>query len=144
MKEKVIELLSLFGVTAAASDPLIDFAIKLVEDTIKNKINQEVIPEGLQTVEQYMIAGQYLMLKKSAGQLEDSGFQIEQAEKSIQEGDTSISFADETMTAEYLINYLMTYGQDQLNRYRKLEWKWHGIRHDSKERCKSSGQTDAL
>jgi ferritin-like metal-binding protein YciE len=122
MKEKVIELLSLFGVTDAASDPLIDFAIKLVEDTIKNKINQEVIPEGLQTVELYMIAGQYLMLKKSAGQLEDSGFQIEQAEKSIQEGDTSISFADETMTAEYLINYLMTYGQDQLNRYRKLVW----------------------
>ena len=122
MKEKVIELLSLFGVTDAASDPLIDFAIKLVEDTIKNKINQEVIPEGLQTVEQYMIAGQYLMLKKSAGQIEDSGFQIEQAEKSIQEGDTSISFADETMTAEYLINYLMTYGQDQLNRYRKLVW----------------------
>ena len=122
MKEKVIELLSLFGVTDAASDPLIDFAIKLVEDTIKNKINQEVIPEGLQTVELYMIAGQYLMLKKSAGQLEDSGFQIEQAEKSIQEGDTSISFADETMTAEYLINFLMTYGQDQLNRYRKLVW----------------------
>ena len=122
MKEKEIELLSLFGVTDAASDPLIDFAIKLVEDTIKNKINQEVIPEGLQTVEQYMIAGQYLMLKKSAGQLEDSGFQIEQAEKSIQEGDSSITFADETMTAEYLINYLMTYGQDQLNRYRKLVW----------------------
>ena len=122
MKEKVIELLSLFGVTDAASEPLIDFAIKLVEDTIKNKINQEVIPEGLQTVELYMIAGQYLMLKKSAGQLEDSGFQIEQAEKSIQEGDNSISFADETMTAEYLINYLMTYGQDQLNRYRKLVW----------------------
>lgn len=122
MKEKVIELLSCFGITDAASDPLIDFAINLVEDTIKNKTNQNAIPEGLQTVELYMIAGQYLMLKKSAGQLEDSGFQIEQAEKSIQEGDTSISFADETMTAEYLINYLMTYGQDQLNRYRKLVW----------------------
>lgn len=122
MKEKVIELLSCFGITDAASDPLVDFAINLVEDTIKNKTNQNTIPEGLQTVELYMIAGQYLMLKKSAGQLEDSGFQIEQAEKSIQEGDTSISFADETMTAEYLINYLMTYGQDQLNRYRKLVW----------------------
>lgn len=122
MKEKVIELLSCFGITDADSDPLVDFAINLVEDTIKNKTNQNTIPEGLQTVELYMIAGQYLMLKKSAGQLEDSGFQIEQAEKSIQEGDTSISFADETMTAEYLINYLMTYGQDQLNRYRKLVW----------------------
>lgn len=122
MKEKVIELLSCFGITDAASNPLVDFAINLIEDTIKNKTNQNTIPEGLQTVELYMIAGQYLMLKKSAGQLEDSGFQIEQAEKSIQEGDTSISFADETMTAEYLINYLMTYGQDQLNRYRKLVW----------------------
>lgn len=122
MKEKVIELLSCFGITDATSDPLVDFAINLVEDTIKNKTNQNTIPEELQTVELYMIAGQYLMLKKSAGQLEDSGFQIEQAEKSIQEGDTSISFADETMTAEYLINYLMTYGQDQLNRYRKLVW----------------------
>lgn len=122
MKEKVIELLSCFGITDAASNPLVDFVINLIEDTIKNKTNQNTIPEGLQTVELYMIAGQYLMLKKSAGQLEDSGFQIEQAEKSIQEGDTSISFADETMTAEYLINYLMTYGQDQLNRYRKLVW----------------------
>ena len=122
MKEKVIELLSCFGITDADSDPLIDFAINLVEDSIKNKTNQNTIPEGLQMVELYMIAGQYLMLKKSAGQLEDSGFQIEQAEKSIQEGDTSISFADETMTSEYLINYLMTYGQDQLNRYRKLVW----------------------
>lgn len=122
MKEQVLKLLACFGVTDAAEDPLLDFSIRLVEDTIKNKTNQNAIPEGLQTVELYMIAGQYLMLKKSAGQLEDSGFQIEQAEKSIQEGDTSISFADETMTAEYLINYLMTYGQDQLNRYRKLVW----------------------
>ena len=80
MKEKVIELLSCFGITEAASDPLIDFVINLVEDTIKNKINQETIPEGLHTIEVYRIAGQYLMLKKSSGQLEDSGFQIEQAE----------------------------------------------------------------
>lgn len=64
MKEKVIELLSCFGITDAASDPLVDFAINLVEDTIKNKTNQNAIPEGLQTVELYMIAGQYLMLKK--------------------------------------------------------------------------------
>lgn len=122
MKEKVIELLSCFGVTGADSDPLLDFVINLIEDTIKNKINQETIPEGLHTIEVYRIAGQYLMLKKSSGQLEDSGFQIEQAEKSIQEGDTNITFSEESMTAEYLINYLMTYGQDQLNRYRKLVW----------------------
>lgn len=122
MKEKVIELLSCFGVTGADSDPMLDFVINLVEDTIKNKINQETIPEGLHTIEVYRIAGQYLMLKKSSGQLEDSGFQIEQAEKSIQEGDTNITFSEESMTAEYLINYLSAYGENQFNRYRKLVW----------------------
>lgn len=122
MKEQVLKLLTCFGVTDAADDPLLDFSIRLVEDTIKNKINQDAVPDGLQTVEVYRIVGQYLMMKKSSGQLEDSGFVIEQAEKSIQEGDTSVSFGEETMTAEYLINYLAGYGEDQLNRYRKLVW----------------------
>lgn len=126
MREKVISFLDALGVTGAGDDPLLDFVIQSVTQTVKNETNQPTIPEGLETVAVYMAAGQYMSLKKGSGQLE--GFDLEAAEKQIKEGDTSITFAfgEGSLTPEQrldrLLAYLMTSGTSQFTAYRRLKW----------------------
>lgn len=126
LREKVISFLDALGVTGAGDDPLLDFVIQSVTQTVKNETNQPTIPEGLETVAVYMAAGQYMSLKKGSGQLE--GFDLEAAEKQIKEGDTSITFAfgEGSLTPEQrldrLLAYLMTSGANQFPAYRRLKW----------------------
>jgi len=126
MVEEVIVLLHQFGLTAVERDPLLDFVIQNVTQTIKNETNQSAIPEGLKNTAIYMAAGQYLNLKKGSGQLE--GFDLDAVEKQIQEGDTSITFAigDGSKTPEQrldgLIAFLMNSGTNQFSAYRRLRW----------------------
>ena len=115
-----------FGVTVADADPLLDFIISAVTERIKNETNQPAIPEGLNRLAMEMVAGQYLSLKKGAGQLE--GFDLEAAVKQIQEGDTNTVFAvgDGSTTPEQrldaLINYLVNGRTHEFIRYRRIVW----------------------
>ena len=126
MREDVVALLDAFGVTGAADDPLLDFIISTVTERIKNETNQPAIPEGLNRLAMEMVAGQYLSLKKGAGQLE--GFDLEAAVKQIQEGDTNTVFAvgDGSTTPEQrldaLINYLVNGRTHEFIRYRRIVW----------------------
>ena len=126
MREDVVALLDAFGVTGAAYDPLLDFIISTVTERIKNETNQPAIPEGLNRLAMEMVAGQYLSLKKGAGQLE--GFDLEAAVKQIQEGDTNTVFAtgEGSLTPEQrldnLTNYLMNGRTNEFLRYRRIVW----------------------
>lgn len=125
-KEKVVKLLDALGVTGATSDPLLDFILQSVTQTIKNETNQSTIPEGLGSVAVNMAAGQYLTFKKGAGQLEN--FDLEAAEKQITEGDTSVTFAigEGSLTPEQrldrLLDFLMYSGVSQFTAFRRLKW----------------------
>lgn len=126
MRDKVISLLKALGVTVPDTDPLIDFIINSVTERIKNETNQAAIPEGLGFMAVEMVVGQYLKWKKDCGQLE--GFDLDAAVKSIQEGDTNITFAigEGSATPEQrlnnLIEYLINGRTREFIRHRRLVW----------------------
>lgn len=126
MRDKVISLLKALGVTVPDTDPLIDFIINSVTERIKNETNQAATPEGLEFMAVEMVVGQYLKWKKDCGQLE--GFDLDAAVKSIQEGDTNITFAvgEGSATPEQRLNNLIEYLTNgrtrEFIRYRRLVW----------------------
>jgi len=93
---------------------------------IKNLSNLSEIPEGLENVAVNMAVGEFLNLKKSSGQL--AGFDLEAAVKTIQEGDTNISFAigEGSSTPEQrlnsLIDFLINGRVGEIYRFRRLVW----------------------
>ena len=112
---------------AAHDDPLLDIALNNVQWRIKNLSNLSEIPEGLESLAVSMAVGEYLNMKKCSGQLE--GFDLDAAAvKSIQEGDTNITFAlgEGSSTPEQrlnsLIDYLINGRIGEIYRYRRLVW----------------------
>jgi hypothetical protein len=119
-------MLTALGVAGAADDPLLDIVLNNVQWRIKNLSNLSEIPEGLESLAVSMAVGEYLNTKKCSGQLE--GFDLDAAVKSIQEGDTNITFAlgEGSSTPEQrlnsLIDYLINGRIGEIYRYRRLVW----------------------
>lgn len=127
MREKAVAMLTALGVAGAADDPLLDIVLNNVQWRIKNLSNLSEIPEGLESLAVSMGVGEYLNMKKCSGQLE--GFDLDAAAvKSIQEGDTNITFAlgEGSSTPEQrlnsLIDYLINGRIGEIYRYRRLVW----------------------
>ena len=127
MREKVVVMLTALGVAGAADDPLLDIVLNNVQWRIKNLSNLSKTPEGLESLAVSMAVGEYLNMKKCSGQLE--GFDLDAAAvKSIQEGDTNITFAlgEGSSTPEQrlnsLIDYLINGRIGEIYRYRRLVW----------------------
>ena len=127
MRDKAVAMLTALGVAGAADDPLLDIALNNVQWRIKNLSNLSEIPEGLESLAVSMAVGEYLNMKKYSGQLE--GFDLDAAAmKSIQEGDTNITFAlgEGSSTPEQrlnsLIDYLINGRIGEIYRYRRLVW----------------------
>ena len=120
-------MLTALGVAGAADDPLLDMVLTNVQWRIKNLSNLSEIPEGLESLAVSMAVGEYLNMKKCSGQLE--GFDLDAAAvKSIQEGDTNITFTKGkgSSTPEQrlnsLIDYLINGRIGEIYRYRRLVW----------------------
>ena len=127
MRDKAVTMLTALGVAGAADDPLLDMVLTNVQWRIKNLSNLSEIPEGLESLAVSMAVGEYLNMKKCSGQLE--GFDLDAAAvKSIQEGDTNITFAlgEGSSTTEQrlnsLIDYLINGRIGEIYRYRRLVW----------------------
>lgn len=127
MLEDVKARLASFGYTVTEADAwILDFIIQKVENHIKNQCNTSAVPEGLYEIAVDMAVGEFLLNKKSMGNL--AGFNLETAIKQIQEGDTSITYAigDGDLTPEkrldLLIDYLMNRGKNELLSYRCIKW----------------------
>ena len=127
MRDKAVTMLTALGVAGAADDPLLDIALNNVQWRIKTLSTLSEIPEGLESLAVSMAVGEYLNMKKCSGQLE--GFDLDAAAvKSIQEGDTNITFAlgEGSSTPEQrlnsLIDYLINGRIGEIYRYRRLVW----------------------
>lgn len=134
MLEDVTARLASFGYTVTEADAwVLNFIIKKVEDHIKvdcgvfdSTTSTIIIPEGLHNIAVDMVVGEFLLGKKSIGQL--TGFDISAAVKQIQEGDTSVTYSigsgDKTpeQRLDELILYLMNYGKGSLASYRSISW----------------------
>lgn len=127
MREQVIELLAALGVMVEPFDPLLDVLLDNVQYKVLNETGTRLpMEEGLQSVAVYMVAGEYLRMKKAAGQL--TGFDLEAAVKQIQQGDTNVQFAigEGSSTPEQrldaIIDYLVHGRERELYRYRRVIW----------------------
>lgn len=102
---------------------MIGFCTDKVESHIKNICNVTHIPDGLKNAEVDRICGEFLFSMKQVGKL-DEQFNLEVAVKSIQTGDTNVSFdvgdsSENRMNA--LLHYLMR-GDGDFVCYRKIRW----------------------
>lgn len=127
MLEDVKERLASFDYQVTEADSwMLTFLIQKVENHIKNICNISTIPEELLNIAVDMVVGEFLLNKKSMGNLE--GFDLEAAIKQIQEGDTSITYAigEGDLTPEkrldLLIDYLMNHGKNEIISHRCIKW----------------------
>lgn len=126
MNELVINRLECFGYEVLYSDLLI---IKFLIDKIKNRIkidcNIEEIPEELNNELVDVIVGNFLLEKKTFDSDSLKSINFEAVIKQIQEGDTNITFSDNSKTPEQrfdeFINHLVNRKID-LTCYRKIRW----------------------
>lgn len=125
----VKERLKSFGYELKAEDDFVlSFCIDKVRSSIKNEINWQDVPEGLEHVAIDMVVGEFLLSKKTFAPNELEGFDLDYAVKQIQTGDTNTVFAigEGSMTPEQrlttFINYLLSYGKAEFNSFRRLRW----------------------
>ena len=122
MRDKAVAMLTALGVAGAADDPLLDMYLTKGQWRNKNLTNLTEIQEAMES----LAVCEYLNMKKCSGQLE--GFDLDAAVKSIQEGDTNITFAlgEGSSTPEQrlnsLIDYLINGRIGEIYRYRRLVW----------------------
>lgn len=129
MLERIKERLQSIGYAVKDSDDIaINFAMKKVENTIKNDCNISAIPDGLMNIAIDMVVGEFLMSKKTFAPNDLLNFNLDAAVKQIQEGDTNISFAlgegskTDEQRLDGFIDYLLNYGRDEFITYRRFRW----------------------
>ena len=124
MLEDVTKRLESFGYEVTEDDTwVLEFIIQKVENYIKNNCNIDTIPEELHQIAVDMSVGEFLLNKKSTGQL--TGIDLEAAIKQIQEGDTTVAFAIDSTPEERLdnlISHLLSYGKGSFASYRCIKW----------------------
>lgn len=126
IKEDVIKTLKSVGYEVVDTDLfLLEQSIEKVKSYIKNKTNQNKVPEGLKYIWIERSTGEFLYFKKSLNQLELKGLDFDRVAKEISEGDTKVVYEDTKTTGdkfEVYTTYLMTRGEDELLRYRRIVW----------------------
>lgn len=109
-------------------EPVLTFCVEKVRDTVRNEVNWQDVPEGLEHIAVDMAAGEFLLSKKTfmPGDLEE--LDLDYAVKQIQAGDTNTVFAigEGSLTPEQrltaFINHLLSYGKDEFGSYRRIKW----------------------
>lgn len=127
--EAVKERLKSFGYEVKADDEFaLTFCVEKVRSTIKNEINWQDVPEGLEHIAVDMAVGEFLLSKKTFAPTDLESLDLEYAVKQIQTGDTNTVFAtgEASLTPEQrlnnFLNYLLTHGRDEFSCYRRLRW----------------------
>ena len=104
---------------------LLEQSIDKVKFYILNKTNQNKVSVGLKYVWINRSVAEFLNFKKALGKLNINGLNFGRIAKEIGEGDTKVVF-DNTKTTgdkfEVFLGELMTYGEDEILKYRRLVW----------------------
>lgn len=118
-----------FGYEVRAEDDFaLAFCVEKVRSTIKNEINWQDVPEGLEYIAVDMVVGEFLLSKKTFAPADIAGLDLDYAVKQIQTGDTNTVFAtgEGSSTPEQrltsFINYLLSYGKGEFNSFRRIRW----------------------
>ncbi len=123
----VLKRLSSLGIETDKSDEFsITFAVEKVRSTIKNEINWQDVPEGLENIAADMAVGEFLLGKKTFAP-DSLNIDLSYAVKQIQAGDTNTVFAtgESSLTPEQrldnFINYLLSYGKGEFASFRRVK-----------------------
>ncbi len=104
---------------------LISESIEKVKNKIRNKTNQKEVPQGLKYVWINQSVGEFLNFKLKIGKLQIESLNFGRMAKEITDTGVKVSY-DDTMTTgakfESFLTTLLTYGEDQFYRYRRLVW----------------------
>lgn len=127
--DEVKKRLQSFGYEVKESDMFsLTFCIEKVRSSIKNDVNWQDVPEGLEHIAVDMAVGEFLNAKKTFTPDELSNFDLDFAIKQIETGDTKTVFAtgEGSSTPEQrltgFISYLLTYGKSEFNSFRRIRW----------------------
>lgn len=125
MKNLVIERLkTLSYIFDKKDEDLIHISMSNVDHYIKRKCNiSKVSNELFNNIFVDLVCYEFLIVLKQIGKLDDV-FNIETAIKSVQAGDTNISF-DTSGTNDNRLDVLLKYlerGRSELVSYRKIKW----------------------
>lgn len=127
--DAVKDRLKSLGYEVKADDEFaLTFCVEKVRSTIKNEINWQDVPEGLEHIAVDMAAGEFLLSKKTFAPNDLVAFDLDYAVKQIQTGDTNTVFAtgEGSLTPEQrlttFINYLLSYGKAEFNSFRRIRW----------------------
>lgn len=107
-------------------EALIQSLKQKIEKSIMNLCNINEIQKNIEQIVTQRVCGEYLFFMKNSNRL--SNFDIDNTVKQIQEGDVNIVFAfgNGVLTNEqridYIINYMINYGKEELISYRCLKW----------------------
>ena len=124
--EEVKKHIELVGYEIVETDSfLISEAIEKVKNKIRNKTNQKEVPQGLKYVWINQSVGEFLNFKLKIGKLQIESLNFERMAKEITDAGVKVSY-DDTMTTgakfESFLTTLLTYGEDQFYRYRRIVW----------------------
>ncbi len=118
-----------FGYEVKATDiAALTFCVEKVRSTVKNEINWQDVPEGLEHIAIDMACGEFLNAKKTFAPDELENMDLDAAVKQITTGDTSTVFAvgDGSQTDEQRLeaftSYLLNYGRSEFNSFRRIRW----------------------
>ncbi len=127
--DEVKKRLQSFGYEVREDDMFsLTFCVEKVRSSIKNDINWQDVPEGLEHIAVDMAVGKFLNAKRTFAPDDLSNFDLDFAVKQIQTGDTNTVFAvgDGSSTPEQrltaFISYLLTYGKSEFNSFRRIRW----------------------
>ena len=107
---------------------LIAFSVSEVVSHIKNICNISTIPKELNHIVIERAVGNVLYNVKSTGQSDNLPIDLETAVKSVQTGDTNVTFAigEGSMTDEQrfdaIVSFLLNTGEGELICFRKIKW----------------------
>lgn len=121
--EDVTTFLQNAGYEVEGDTELIETLIGVEKEYLINVTNQQEVPENLDNVWLMRTTGRYLEIKASSGSL--TGLDVEGAIKSTKVGDTDIQYDGDTSKVKLLkdwVEYLRTYGDREIERFRKLSW----------------------
>lgn len=125
----VKDRLKSFGYEVRADEKTsLAFCIEKVRSTVKNEVNCQDIPEGLEHIAVDMAAGEFLLAKKTFAPDDLTGLDLTEAVREIKEGDTTIVFGtgEGSLTPEQrlttFINYLLDCGKPEFSSFRRIRW----------------------
>lgn len=124
MIETIKERLASLGYTCSDEDVFaLQFCIDKVNQHIKHFCNINEVPTCLETVQVDMVCGEFLLSKKTMGQL--TSVQIEPIVKRLTEGDTTVEYTvttDREATFNAYLDKMIHGHQSDLIAHRKLRW----------------------